>query len=196
MLKRHILFIHEDKDIPQFLNQDLGRMTAWAVAFEPLGKQSKPLNNRTYDLVILESSDGWMGAFKQAQNRLASGDSPILAISPGLIKKNLGRVFEAIEALLKPAVNSSQDTFLEDFIEKRLKDFTKKIKASHCRNLYGLLLNDIERPVISLILNETNGNQFRASQILGINRNTLRKKIRELKIPLKRTRTPLPKLDN
>jgi two-component system nitrogen regulation response regulator GlnG len=75
---------------------------------------------------------------------------------------------------------------LEDFVERKLKDFVKKIKASQPKNLYTLLLNEIERPLISLTLKETNGNQIQAALILGMNRNTLRKKIKDLRIPLKR----------
>ena len=41
-------------------------------------------------------------------------------------------------------------------------------------------------PLIDLTLKKTNGNQIRAAQILGINRNTLRKKITDLRIELKK----------
>jgi two-component system nitrogen regulation response regulator GlnG len=39
-----------------------------------------------------------------------------------------------------------------------------------------------------MILNETKGNQVQAAHMLGVNRNTLRKKIKELKITIKRTK--------
>jgi two-component system nitrogen regulation response regulator GlnG len=48
--------------------------------------------------------------------------------------------------------------------------------------LYDRVLKEIERPLISLSLAATRGNQIRAAQLLGLNRNTLRKKIRELDI--------------
>ncbi|SCA55167.1 fused DNA-binding response regulator in two-component regulatory system with GlnL: response regulator; sigma54 interaction protein [Candidatus Terasakiella magnetica] len=50
--------------------------------------------------------------------------------------------------------------------------------------LYDRILKEIERPLISMILEATNGNQIKSSQVLGLNRNTLRKKIRELNIPI------------
>jgi two-component system, NtrC family, nitrogen regulation response regulator GlnG len=52
--------------------------------------------------------------------------------------------------------------------------------------LYDRVLAEVERPLISLCLTATRGNQIRAAELLGLNRNTLRKKIRELEIPVVR----------
>ncbi|MGH7088052.1 MAG: sigma 54-interacting transcriptional regulator, partial [Stellaceae bacterium] len=52
--------------------------------------------------------------------------------------------------------------------------------------LYDRVLREIERPLIELTLGATRGNQLRAAQLLGLNRNTLRKKIRELDIEVGR----------
>jgi two-component system nitrogen regulation response regulator GlnG len=46
--------------------------------------------------------------------------------------------------------------------------------------LYERILQDVERPLISICLAATRGNQIRAAQLLGLNRNTLRKKINDL----------------
>jgi two-component system, NtrC family, nitrogen regulation response regulator GlnG len=48
--------------------------------------------------------------------------------------------------------------------------------------LYDRVLREVERPLIELSLSATRGNQLRAADLLGLNRNTLRKKIRELDI--------------
>jgi len=48
--------------------------------------------------------------------------------------------------------------------------------------LYDRVLEEIERPLLSICLAATRGNQIRAAQILGLNRNTLRKKIRDLRL--------------
>ena len=50
------------------------------------------------------------------------------------------------------------------------------------RGLYDRVLRELERPLISLTLSATRGNQVKAADILGLNRNTLRKKIRDLDI--------------
>ena len=48
--------------------------------------------------------------------------------------------------------------------------------------LYHRILRQVENPLISMALASTNGNQIKAAEVLGVNRNTLRKKIRELNI--------------
>lgn len=48
------------------------------------------------------------------------------------------------------------------------------------------VMREVERPLITLALSATRGNQIRAAALLGINRNTLRKKIRELDIDVVR----------
>jgi two-component system nitrogen regulation response regulator GlnG len=60
------------------------------------------------------------------------------------------------------------------------------MKTSSARNLHTMLIKAVERPLISLALKETNGNQIQAAQLLGMNRNTLRKKIADLRIPVNR----------
>jgi two-component system nitrogen regulation response regulator GlnG len=48
------------------------------------------------------------------------------------------------------------------------------------------VLREIERPLLQLSLSATRGNQIRAAELLGLNRNTLRKKLRELDIEVVR----------
>ncbi|MBX6320199.1 MAG: nitrogen regulation protein NR(I) [Rhodospirillaceae bacterium] len=50
--------------------------------------------------------------------------------------------------------------------------------------LYDRVIREVERPLIALALDATRGNQIRAARLLGLNRNTLRKKIRMLDIPM------------
>ena len=52
--------------------------------------------------------------------------------------------------------------------------------------LYDRVLHEIERPLITMTLNATKGNQIKAAAVLGLNRNTLRKKIRVLDIQVSR----------
>lgn len=64
--------------------------------------------------------------------------------------------------------------FLEVKIGNLLSDFSQ-IENS---NLYDTVIQEVEKALISLVLAETDNNQIKASRILGINRNTLSKKIR------------------
>src|SRR6185369_9158305 len=52
--------------------------------------------------------------------------------------------------------------------------------------LYQRILREVEVPLISAALGATRGNQIKAAELLGLNRNTLRKKIRDLDIPVLR----------
>jgi len=75
------------------------------------------------------------------------------------------------------------DVSLSMSVEKHLRKFFKlhrdKLPSS---GLYTRILSEVERPLISICLNATKGNQIKASKLLGLNRNTLRKKIKELEI--------------
>ena len=53
--------------------------------------------------------------------------------------------------------------------------------------LYHRILRDVEEPLINAAMAATRGNQIKAAELLGVNRNTLRKKIRDLDIRIIRT---------
>jgi two-component system, NtrC family, nitrogen regulation response regulator GlnG len=53
--------------------------------------------------------------------------------------------------------------------------------------LYHRILREIEHPLLTVTLAATRGNQIRAADLLGVNRNTLRKKIRDLEIQVFRS---------
>jgi two-component system nitrogen regulation response regulator GlnG len=54
------------------------------------------------------------------------------------------------------------------------------------RDIYDRVIAEVERPLIQMTLASTKGNQIKAAAMLGLNRNTLRKKIRDLEIPVVR----------
>ncbi len=58
------------------------------------------------------------------------------------------------------------------------------LKRDEARDLHREFIEQVERPLIEAVLAHTAGNQIRAAAILGINRNTLRKKITDLAIDL------------
>lgn len=78
-----------------------------------------------------------------------------------------------------------QEISLEKLIEERIegmRNYMGGLSEIRGFNLYNIIISEVERALISSVLKETKGNQLKASKILGINRNTLRKKIRDLKI--------------
>lgn len=74
---------------------------------------------------------------------------------------------------------------LSQSVERHLKAyFSAHGETLPPPGLYERVLREIERPLLQLTLDATRGNQVRAAEILGLNRNTLRKKIRDLEIPV------------
>ncbi len=79
-----------------------------------------------------------------------------------------------------------QNKSLEAVVAQKLENSLAQMKLQEMDNLYEMVLHQIERPLINIVLQKTRGNQIRTAEILGINRNTLRKKIKTLEIEVKR----------
>src|SRR5271154_5978068 len=72
-------------------------------------------------------------------------------------------------------------------VERHIRSYFAAHKGGvPAAGLYDRVLREVERPLIVLTLGATRGNQIKAAHLLGLNRNTLRKKIRELDIPVVR----------
>ncbi|NQV84824.1 MAG: nitrogen regulation protein NR(I) [Rhodospirillales bacterium] len=83
------------------------------------------------------------------------------------------------------APSADEEEGLSKTVEQRLASyFFAHDGALPAAGLYQRVLREVERPLISLTLQATHGNQIKAAEILGLNRNTLRKKIRDLNIPV------------
>jgi len=76
-------------------------------------------------------------------------------------------------------------TFLEKWLDKSIKQYVGAMDENNNGHLHELIMGGIEKPLVEIVLQETNGNQTQAANILGINRNTLRKKISEYEIKCK-----------
>lgn len=71
---------------------------------------------------------------------------------------------------------------IQEFLEEKLKRYLNEMtKLDNC-NLYPTVMSEVEKSLINIIMQETGGNQLKAAKTLGINRNTLRSKIKEYKI--------------
>jgi two-component system nitrogen regulation response regulator GlnG len=70
----------------------------------------------------------------------------------------------------------------ESFLEEKLSDLVERLGGLDKGDIYDMVIQRVERPLITLVLRKTEGNQVRAAGLLGINRNTLRKKIKDLGI--------------
>lgn len=66
---------------------------------------------------------------------------------------------------------------LQDKIEKLLDNYFKDLDGEKPNDVYNMVLHSVEKPLLIYIMNYAQGNQTRAAKILGLNRNTLRKKL-------------------
>lgn len=69
---------------------------------------------------------------------------------------------------------------LRNHTERALTDYLASLNGDRPARLYDLVLREVEEPLFRKVLDYAAGNQSRAAGILGINRGTLRKKLREL----------------
>lgn len=88
-----------------------------------------------------------------------------------------------------PLQNAERSSGLSSSVEKHLKTyFAAHEQLAPSSGLYDLVLQEVERPLLQIVMKECQGNQLRAAAILGLNRNTLRKKLRQLGLSVQRGR--------
>ncbi|MET0514308.1 MAG: helix-turn-helix domain-containing protein [Nitrospiraceae bacterium] len=145
----------------------------------------KDAHKRIFDAIVVESTRQAPGGeiLKQlqgidpARTLIVTGSRPVLKRTSSLL-------------MAKSQSNGAAQTLcLETFLERKVGDFVKGMRNGSARNLHPMLISAVERPLITLALKETKGNQIQAAELLGLNRNTLRRKIQDLHIPVKRART-------
>ena len=69
-------------------------------------------------------------------------------------------------------------TPLNDCIVQSMEQYFDDLNGEEPKNLHIIFICEVEKPFLKIIMNKVNGNQTRAADILGINRNTLRKKLK------------------
>lgn len=75
-----------------------------------------------------------------------------------------------------------QASEIADCVRKSLDRYFSDLDGAKPRAIYDMVLKNVEKPMLEAVLNRAAGNQTIAAQMLGINRNTLRKKMAQHKI--------------
>ncbi len=75
--------------------------------------------------------------------------------------------------------SNGSDKALGALTEEALEDYFNTLNGHRPNDLYGLVIGEVEKPLFRTVMNYTRGNQSRAAEMLGINRGTLRKKLKE-----------------
>ena len=156
------------EDIPDLVRHFLRKA-------EDEGLPHKTLDNDALDMLRRHR---WPGNVRELENlirRLAvlqSGD----AISAGSVSAELkepAKTFAADSGEGPQSLAASVEQYLTQY-------FLAQGDRLPPPGVYDRIVQEVERPLISICLAATRGNQIRAAQLLGLNRNTLRKKIRDL----------------
>lgn len=72
-----------------------------------------------------------------------------------------------------------QSAPLRDLIRQTLEQYFKQLDGTHPTNLYALVFEEVELPLLEIVMRFTEGNQSKAAEHLGISRGTLRKKLKQ-----------------
>lgn len=71
---------------------------------------------------------------------------------------------------------------LHDCVRASMEDFFRDLNGTDPDNLHEMLVRAVEKPLLEVVMEQAQNNQSRAAQWLGLNRNTLRKKLLEHKL--------------
>ena len=157
------------EDIPELVQSFLARASEEGLPWKIIDK----------DAMKCLKSHPWTGNVRELENlikRLAA-----LYSHEVITKEDINA--ELIDSKSSQPPNEKEG--LSKTVEKRLESyFSAHGDVLPAAGLYQRILREVERPLITLTLSAAHGNQIKAAEILGLNRNTLRKKIRDLNIPV------------
>ena len=132
------------------------------------------------DALAVMTAHSWPGNVRELENTIKR--AVILSSDPMLTAAD----FQGLVQVVGDKVAGTQDTSLEALVDMKLRTCFTGIEKLDKGDIHAMVLEQVERPLLRFILEKTRWNQVKAADILGINRNTLRKKIHELGIELKR----------
>ncbi|MET0850358.1 MAG: sigma-54 dependent transcriptional regulator [Candidatus Rokuibacteriota bacterium] len=138
-----------------------------------LAKYSDSLGDRAIAPEAMDRLVGhdWPGNVRELENVIQR--AMVMAVSGVILPEHLpiGPV--------STATTVAADATLEEVIERKMHECVRGLRGHGSANLHGLMVGLVEKPLLRAVMRETRGNQVRAAQLLGINRNTLRKKLKE-----------------
>jgi two-component system nitrogen regulation response regulator GlnG len=195
-----------NKDLRVLINQGLFRedlffrLNVVPIRLPPLRERSEDIPDLVRHFFTLVEKEGlptkriepaalerlkryrWPGNVRELENlvRRLAALYPQETITENIIEQELDQPTIEIAASDGPA-----DQTLSGSVERHLSNYFQSFgDGLPPPGLYHRVLREIENPLISAALASTRGNQIKAAELLGVNRNTLRKKIRELDIQI------------
>ncbi len=138
---------------------------------------SRPLRSFSKEALEALAAHPWKGNVRELENFVQR----LSVLSTGKLLRRDEVMRELARADGSPDPSSAP---MEQLIEDRIREFVGRLGPAldSETGLHELFLRQVERPLLKVVLEATGGNQIRAAAILGINRNTLRKKITGLSL--------------
>ncbi len=165
--------------VPPLCNRpdDIGRITKYLLALAA----DEGLPSMRIERKALGHLEGyhWPGGFSELENliRRLTRLYPQKSITSQLVEQELSH--KAQSRVVEETAAQSSST-LRELVERHLaavfKECAPRLPAP---GLYHRVLRELELPLIAAALSATRGNQIKAAKLLGVNRNTLRRKVRE-----------------
>ena len=73
----------------------------------------------------------------------------------------------------------ARDNELTSTVRKVMRQYFKDLDGEKCTGIYEMVVHAVEKPMLEVVMLQAQGNQTRAAELLGLNRNTLRKKLQQ-----------------
>jgi Fis family transcriptional regulator len=78
--------------------------------------------------------------------------------------------------------SAARESELSSCVRRVMKQYFKDLDGESPTDVYDMVLVNIEKPMLEVVLSHVQGNQTKAAELLGLNRNTLRKKLQQHRI--------------
>ncbi len=162
------------EDIPDLVRHFLSRA----------GHEGLPPKSIDNDALDVMKRHAWPGNVRELENlvRRLLALYPQETITAGLVEDELAHAAPP-EPTQTQAGNDDLSGSVDRYLVNYFSQFGENLPPP---GLHNRIVREVEAPLISAALAATRGNQIRAAELLGLNRNTLRKKIRDLQIPVVR----------
>lgn len=158
-----------------------------------LAQVPPPTDGDVYGLIVAETPTEWEKDGNRIQRLLERSATGCMVIAPAPLLQRTAPAIQALghaicaelshhagadgESIASEADKSSNGDFLQGYVQRKLLKFVRAYSESGGRDLYGFMMKEFERPLLEFALAQTSGNQRRAADLLGMSRNTLRKRM-------------------
>lgn len=87
--------------------------------------------------------------------------------------------FSAPAPTAEQSPSSQEGQSLRDCVEKAVNNYFQHLDGQDVTDVYEMVLAEVEAPMLEVVMKQTRHNQTKAAQVLGLNRGTLRKKLKQ-----------------